>query len=84
MQPIYQSCSCSDLQQCWNQKAFFDACEGSALPIPILKALMDQLVMKTFHARAGASFDSWKKNTARKVKGSLDAFLRVDLKSRVS
>jgi len=41
--------------------------------------------MKTFHARAGASFDSWKrKNTAREVKGSSDASLRADLKSRVS
>jgi hypothetical protein len=46
---------------------------------------MDRLVLKTFHARAGASMDAWKrKNTAREVKGSADAAFRTDLKSKVS
>jgi hypothetical protein len=67
------------------KKAFFDACTGSSIPVSILKSLMDRLVLKTFHARAGASMDAWKrKNTAREVKGSTDASFRADLKSKVS
>ncbi len=46
---------------------------------------MNCLVLKTIHARAGASMDAWKrKNTAREVKGSADAAFRADLKSKVS
>jgi hypothetical protein len=53
--------------------------------VSVLKSLMDRLVLKTFHARAGASMDAWKrKNTAREVKGSTDASFRADLKSKVS
>jgi hypothetical protein len=44
-----------------------------------------QLVLKVFHARAGASMNAWKlKNTAWAVKGSSDAAFRADLKSKVS
>jgi hypothetical protein len=67
------------------KKAFFDACTGSALPVSVLKSLTARMAMKTFHARAGASMDSWKrKNTARDVKGSSDASFRADQKSKVS
>jgi hypothetical protein len=67
------------------KKAFFDACSASTIPVSVLKTLMDRLVLKTFHARAGASMDAWKrKNTAREVKGSADAAFRADLKSKVS
>jgi hypothetical protein len=67
------------------RKAFFDACTGSTIPVTVLKSLMDRLVLKTFHARAGASMKAWKrKNTAREVKGSTDASFRGDLKSKVS
>mmetsp|Transcript_777 Transcript_777/g.1017 ORF Transcript_777/g.1017 Transcript_777/m.1017 type:complete len:94 (+) Transcript_777:1268-1549(+) len=46
---------------------------------------MDRIVLKVFHARAGASMNAWKlKNTARVVKGSSDAAFRADLKSKVS
>ena len=46
---------------------------------------MDRIVLKVFHARAGASMDAWKrKNTGRDVKGSTDAAFRTDLKSKVS
>ncbi len=46
---------------------------------------MDRIVLKVFHARAGASMNAWKlKNTARAVKGSSDAAFRADLKSKVS
>jgi hypothetical protein len=64
---------------------FFDACRGSSIPVSVLKMLMDRIVLKTFHAQAGASMDAWKrKNTAREVKGTADASLRADLKSKVS
>jgi hypothetical protein len=46
---------------------------------------IEAAVLKTFHARAGASMDAFKrKNTAREVKGSVDASFRADLKSKVS
>jgi hypothetical protein len=55
------------------KKAFFDSCVGSAIPNSALQLLMDQTVLKVFHARAGASMNAWKsKNTARAVKGSSD------------
>jgi hypothetical protein len=41
------------------KKAFFDACSASTIPVSVLKTLMDRLVLKTFHARAGASMDAW-------------------------
>jgi hypothetical protein len=67
------------------KKAFFDACTGSSTPVSVLQSLLDRMVLKVFHARAGASMDAWKrKNTAREVKGSADASLRADLKSKVS
>ena len=67
------------------KKAFFDACSGSSIPFSVLNSLMDRLVLKVFHARAGASMDAWKRrNTAREVKGSTDAAFRADLKSKVS
>jgi hypothetical protein len=66
------------------KKAFFDACTGSSTPVSVLQSLLDRLVLKVFHARAGASMEAWKrKNTAREVKGSADASLRADLKSKV-
>jgi hypothetical protein len=43
------------------KKAFFDVCTGSSIPISVLKTLMDQIVLKTFHAQAGASMDAWKR-----------------------
>jgi hypothetical protein len=56
------------------KKAFFDACTGSSISVSVLKILMDRIVLKTFHARAGASMAAWKrKNTARELKGSADA-----------
>ena len=65
--------------------AFFEASTGSSIPDSILKSLMDRIVLKVFHARAGASMDTWKRNnTAREVKGSTDAAFRADLKSKVS
>jgi hypothetical protein len=67
------------------KKTFFDACTGSSVPASVLQSLLDHIVLKVFHARAGASMDAWKrKNTAREVKGSADASLRADLKSKVS
>jgi hypothetical protein len=67
------------------KKAFFEACTGSSIPASVLNSLMDRIVLKVFHARAGASMDAWKKNnTAREVKGSTDAAFRADLKSKVS
>jgi hypothetical protein len=67
------------------KKAFLDACTGSLIPVSVLKTLLDQTVLKTFHARAGASMDAWKrKNTAQEVKGSADASFHADLKSKVS
>jgi hypothetical protein len=67
------------------KKDFFDACTGSSIPVSVLKTLIDQIVLKTFHARAGASMDAWKrKDTAREVKGSADASFRANLKSKVS
>jgi hypothetical protein len=67
------------------KKAFLDACAGSLIPVSVLTSLMDRIVLKVFHARAGASMDAWKrKNTAREVKGSSDASFRGDLKSKVS
>jgi hypothetical protein len=65
-------------------KAFFEACTGSSIPVSVLKSLMDRIVLKVFHARAGASMDAWKRNnTAREVKGSTDAAFRASLKSKV-
>jgi hypothetical protein len=67
------------------ENAFFDACTGSSIPPSVLKSLMDRLVLKTFHARAGASMDAWKReNTGREVKGSSDAAFRTELKSKVA
>ena len=67
------------------KKAFLDASMGSSIPVSVLKSLMDRIVLKVFHARAGASMDAWKrKHTAREVKGSTDAAFRADLKSKVS
>ena len=67
------------------KKEFFDASSASTIPVSVLKTLMNRLVLKTFHARAGASMDAWKReNTAREVKGSSDAAFRADLKSKVS
>jgi hypothetical protein len=67
------------------KKAFFEACTGSSIPASVLNSLMERIVLKVFHARAGASMDAWKKkNTAREVKGSTDAAFRTDLKSKVS
>jgi hypothetical protein len=67
------------------KEAFFKACTGSKIPLSVLKSLMDRIVLKVFHARAGASMDAWKrKNTGREVKGSTDAAFRADLKSKVS
>jgi hypothetical protein len=43
------------------KKAFFEACTGSLIPVSVLKTLMDKIVLKTFHARAGASMDAWKR-----------------------
>ena len=73
---------CSDVA---TKKAFLDACMGSPIPVSALKSLMDRIILKVFHARAGASMNAWKrKNTARQVKGSTDASFRADLKSKVS
>jgi hypothetical protein len=67
------------------KKAFFDACAGSSVPVPVLTSLMDRLVLKTCYARAGASMDAWKrKNTGREVKGSEDAAFRPSLNSKTS
>jgi hypothetical protein len=67
------------------KKAFFDAYASSPIPVSVLQSLMDRIVLKVFHARAGASMDAWKrKNTAQEVKGSTDASFRADLKSKVS
>jgi hypothetical protein len=67
------------------KKAFFDSCAGSVIPDSALQSLMDQTVLKVFHARAGASMNAWKsKNTDRAVKGSSDAAFGSDLKSKVS
>jgi hypothetical protein len=67
------------------KKAFFDSCVDSVIPASTLQSLMDRIVLKVFHARAGASMNAWKlKNTARAVKGSSDAAFRADLKSKVS
>jgi hypothetical protein len=65
--------------------AFFDASIGSPISCPALQSLMEQIVVKTFHARVAASMNTWKRNnTAREVKGSTDASFRADLKSKVS
>ena len=68
------------------KKAFFDACGGSGVPASSpLQSLLDRLVLKVFHARAGASMKAWKlKHTSRAVKGSSDEAFRTDLKSKVS
>jgi hypothetical protein len=67
------------------KEAFLEACTGSSIPVSVLISLMDRIVLKVFHARAGASMDAWKrKNTGREVKGSTDAAFRTDLKSKVS
>jgi hypothetical protein len=56
------------------KKAFFDARTGSLIPLSVLQTLMDRIVLKTFHAQAGASMDAWKKkNMAWEVKGSANA-----------
>ena len=53
------------------KKAFFDSCGGSEIVPSSLESLMDQLVLKVFHARAGASLKAWKvSNTSRGVKCS--------------
>ena len=67
------------------KRAFLDACSGSPTAALPLVSLMCQLVLKTFHARAGASMKAWKiKNTGRRVKGSSDSSFHPDLKSKVS
>jgi hypothetical protein len=67
------------------KKSLFDTCRGSSIPVSALKSLMDRIILKTFRAQAGASMDAWKRrNTACEVKGSVDALLRADLKSKVS
>ena len=67
------------------KKAFFDSCGGSEIAPSSLQSLMDQLVLKVFHAQAGASLKAWKvNNTSRAVKGLSDEAFRVDLKSKVS
>ena len=43
------------------KKAFFDACTGSSTPVSVLQSLLDRLVLKVFHARAGASMEAWKR-----------------------
>jgi hypothetical protein len=42
------------------KKGFFDSCAGSATPDSALQLLMDQTVLKVFHAWAGASVNAWK------------------------
>jgi hypothetical protein len=67
------------------KEAFLEACTGSSIPVSVLVSLIDRIVLKVFHARAGASMDALKrKNTGREVKGSTDAAFRTDLKSKVS
>jgi hypothetical protein len=67
------------------KKAFFDSSVDAVIHASALQSLMDRIVLKVFHARAGASMNAWKfKNTARVVKGSSDAAFRADLKSKVS
>jgi hypothetical protein len=84
-QCIDPNCSQGNLQKCGDQKSFFDSCAGSVIPDSALQSLMDQTVLKVFHARAGASMNAWKsKNTDRAVKGSSDAAFGSDLKSKVS
>jgi hypothetical protein len=45
------------------KKALFGVCRGSSIPVSVLNFLMDQIILKTFHARAGASMDAWKRKT---------------------
>ncbi len=42
------------------KKTFFDSCVGSVIPASALQSLMDRIVLKVFHARAGASMNAWK------------------------
>ena len=67
------------------RKAFFDSCGGSEVAASSLQSLMDQMVLKVFHAHVGASMKAWKvQNTSRAAKGLLDEAFRTDLKSKVS
>ena len=67
------------------RKAFYDSCGESKVAASSLQSLMDQIVLKVFHARTGASMKAWKiQNTSQAVKGLPDEAFRTDLKSKTT